>query len=349
MSRIKILFNGWADRSNINAQNLSCREIARRLDPRRFEVSLFTMGEPDPHLVGRENIRFLRIPGRLGTPVIVRHLLGSYDAIMYFRMSRADSIFRLITRRYKGRKLLVAPVEYQMDKLNGTGRFYDELDALADVVVANSPYVVETYSKRYGRRPQMICNGVDTELFSRLAAEVSGASTELKVMFTGSFQERKHPAIVLDAAQLFPRARFVLLGDGPLKSVLERRVVDERLTNVSLLPVRDYEASARELASSHVFLFPSREEGLPRVTLEAAAAGIPVLAFKDYQTPSVVDGETGFCVDTVSEMMDRLAQLIDDAVLRASMGAAAREHAKKFDWSLIARQWEELFENALEG
>jgi glycosyltransferase involved in cell wall biosynthesis len=349
MSRIKILFNGWADRSNINAQNLNCREIARRMDPRRFEISLFTSDEPDPHLVGRENIRFLRIPGRLGTPVIVRHLLGRYDALLYLRMSRADSIFRRIVQSYKGRKLLVAPVESRQDTCNGTRRFYDELDALADVVVANSPFVAETFRTRYRREPCMIFTGVDTELFRRLSAEARPSNDASTVMFLGSFQEHKQPWIVLDAAKLFPEARFVLLGNGPLKPGLERRAVEERLSNVSFLPARDYEASARELVKADIFLHPSCVEGLPKVTLEAAAAGIPVVAFNDYRTPSVVDGETGFCVDTVSEMMDRLAQLIEDGSLRASMGAAAQEHAKNFDWSLIARQWEELFEHALEG
>jgi glycosyltransferase involved in cell wall biosynthesis len=98
-----------------------------------------------------------------------------------------------------------------------------------------------------------------------------------------------------------------------------------------------------------IFLFPSRIEGLPKVTLEAAAAGIPVLVFNDYRTPSVVNGETGFQVDTVAELMERLGQLIDDPLLRTTMGAAGMEHVRRFDWSVIVRQWEELFEEVLTG
>jgi glycosyltransferase involved in cell wall biosynthesis len=71
------------------------------------------------------------------------------------------------------------------------------------------------------------------------------------------------------------------------------------------------------------------------------------LVFNDYRTPSVVDGETGYCVDTVAELMERLGQLINDPSLRTTMGAAGMEHAKLFDWALIVRRWEELFEEVL--
>jgi glycosyltransferase involved in cell wall biosynthesis len=235
-----------------------------------------------------------------------------------------------------------------MDRLDGVGSFYDEVDVLADAVVANSPYVAETYRERYGREPHVILNGVDTALFRRLSSEVARSNTPApRVMFTGSLQRRKHPEIVLDAARLFPKAQFVILGDGPLRPLLERRISEENLHNVTLLTSRNYESAARELVKADVFLFPSRAEGLPRVTLEAAAAGVPVLVFNDYRTPSVVDGETGFRVDTVAELMEKLGELIDNPSLRSTMGAAAVEHAGRFDWSVIVPQGEELFEEVL--
>jgi glycosyltransferase involved in cell wall biosynthesis len=195
----------------------------------------------------------------------------------------------------------------------------------------------------------MILNGVNTDLFRKLSSKVRRSTSEPRIMFTGSLQERKHPEIVLDAARLFPKAQFAILGDGPLRPLLERRVLDENLSNVTLLTARDYRSSARELVKADIFFFPSRAEGLPRVTLEAAAAGIPVLVFNDYCTPSVVDGETGYCVDTVAELMERLGQLINDPSLRSTMGAAGREHATRFDWSVIVRQWEDLLEEVLAG
>jgi hypothetical protein len=51
--------------------------------------------------------------------------------------------------------------------------------------------------------------------------------------------------------------------------------------------------------------------------------------FRDYQTPSVLDGVTGFQVNTLEEMLSRLVQLIADPVLRTTVGRNARKHAEK--------------------
>ncbi len=350
MRPIRLLFNAWADAANVNAQNLNAREIACRLDPERFAVSFFSRGEPDPKLAGLQNVRLLRVPSRLGAPIMVRHMLGPYDAMFYLRMSRADTIFRYLRRRLGGSKVLIAPVESQMDVLDSglfapqVCRFWDEVAELADVVVANSPYVAETYRDRYGGAPQVIVNGIDAGTFRRLAAEHRRPGGRVRVVFAGSLQERKHPELVLDAARRFPAAEFVLIGDGPLRPRLERSVAEWELANVELLRARSYHDYARLLVTADVFLFPSRIEGLPRVTLEAAAAGIPVVVFDDYRAASVVHGTSGFRVATEEEMMASVGQLIGDPELRRRMGAAAAEHARGFDWGVVIEQWERLFE-----
>lgn len=42
-------------------------------------------------------------------------------------------------------------------------------------------------------------------------------------------------------------------------------------------------------------------------------------------------------------MMEKLEILIDDTDLRRRMGKRAREHAEKFDWSIIVKKWENDF------
>ena len=79
------------------------------------------------------------------------------------------------------------------------------------------------------------------------------------------------------------------------------------------------------------------------MTLEAAATGLPCIVFRDYQTPSVMDGVTGFQVATTEEMMQTLATLISDRALRQRMGEAARKHMANFDWNVVARQWQKAY------
>jgi len=65
--------------------------------------------------------------------------------------------------------------------------------------------------------------------------------------------------------------------------------------------------------------------------------------FRDYETPSVIDGVTGFQIGTIEGMMQALAKLIADPSLRQRMGEAARKHVASFDWDLVSQQWQNAY------
>jgi glycosyltransferase involved in cell wall biosynthesis len=165
------------------------------------------------------------------------------------------------------------------------------------------------------------------------------------VLFVATLVERKNPLLVLDAAARFPDVRFRLIGpdrDG-YEQIVRNRIAELGLGNVALEGAKPQPAISCAMHESDIFLLPSRSEGLPKVTLEAAAGGLPCIVFRDYETPSVVDGVTGFQVNTTAEMMDKLALLMADSQLRERMGGAARKHAEKFDWDNIAPLWQDAY------
>ena len=82
--------------------------------------------------------------------------------------------------------------------------------------------------------------------------------------------------------------------------------------------------------------------------LEFGALGVPVIAsdvgpYREY----VDDGVTGFLVRSESEWIDRLNLLISDADLRETMGAAAREKARKHTIQAGWRQWESAYRSLM--
>jgi glycosyltransferase involved in cell wall biosynthesis len=90
------------------------------------------------------------------------------------------------------------------------------------------------------------------------------------------------------------------------------------------------------LASADILLFPSYyREGLPRVVLEAAATGLPTVAF---DVPGVREAvqhnETGHLVEyrDVSALTQKVQELIQNEEKRIQMGRVARAMVeKKFD------------------
>ena len=83
--------------------------------------------------------------------------------------------------------------------------------------------------------------------------------------------------------------------------------------------------------------------------LEMAAMGIPIVAsnrlpYSDF----VVDGKTGFLVNTDDEWRDRLTDLIHDEEMRAELGAAAREQAAGWTIEEGWRLWEQAYESVVD-
>lgn len=157
----------------------------------------------------------------------------------------------------------------------------------------------------------------------------------------GALRTFKGPQVVVDAAQRYPQADFVIIGDGPLRQELSERA--QGLANVVMRGTVGRTAIREEYRSADIFMFPSRWEGSPRVLMEAAASGLPAIARKDYEPESVIDGKTGLLAATDEEMVTHLEPLLANPDLRRTMGEAGRSHIARFSWEIITRQWEAIF------
>ena len=75
-----------------------------------------------------------------------------------------------------------------------------------------------------------------------------------------------------------------------------------KLQNVEFLGLLNAEELRTEYQRADIFLFPSRWEGSPKVILEAAACGLPVITRRDYEPETVIDGQTGYLTRSDSEI-----------------------------------------------
>lgn len=121
-----------------------------------------------------------------------------------------------------------------------------------------------------------------------------------------------------------PDARFLVVGDGPLRADLERRGTD--VGGVRFLGYRSDVVPF--LAAADLFVLASRDDAFPTAVLEAMAAGVPVVGSRSGGIPEIVDeGRTGLLVPPgePAALGEAVAALLDDEVRRETMAAAARE------------------------
>ncbi len=346
MGKLRVLFMPDVDRDNTNAQSLNVREIVLRLDPEKFHCTLWYEREPEPRLRNLSSVRLLELPSRGKTLRILREMLAGYDMVAYMDYSPASYLFLRVphpVRRAKAVMHLEAPTSQLTNPTPQLRRLYEGVRSRCDVYTGITGFVAdEFYSVTKKRVSYILPVGVDTSLFSPPAVRNNEAPV---VLFAGTLIERKGPQYVVDAAARFPNAKFRLVGAGRggFEQVLREKIAQSGLTNVTLEGPSTQARMLEIMRESDIFLLPSRLEGIPKVTLEAAATGLSCVVFRDYETPSVIDGVTGFQVATTEEMMQALAKLIADRALRQHMGEAARKHMANFDWDLVGQQWQAAY------
>ncbi len=343
MKPVNILVDSFADEGLTNAQMINAQEIVRRLDPGQFSITMFVRGAPAPEINARPNTRLIQLPGRLQTiPLLNQFLFGPQDILFYLKASPASRWYLKLRSRRHARCATVGTIESQTDWRDETItpqaiRLLEETILRCDYLFSNSATVQRSLEKNYGLTSEIVPTGVDTEFFTPNWHRP--ANPKPRVLFVGALRAFKRPQVILDAARHYPDVDFVLVGDGVMGSELRA----QSLANIEMRGSLGRAAIREEYRRADIFMFPSHWEGSPRVLMEAAASGLPVIARKDYEPESVIDGETGFLVGGDDEMIARLAPLLADAVLRRNLGEAGRTHMARFSWDVITRQWETIF------
>jgi glycosyltransferase involved in cell wall biosynthesis len=141
--------------------------------------------------------------------------------------------------------------------------------------------------------------------------------------------EHKDHATLVEAARLVharqPDVRFVILGEGEMKSELRARIRDRGLEGVVLLAGFRSDLD-RLIPAFSIFCLSSRLEGLGTSLLDAMAFGVPIVATAAGGIPeAVADGVTGRVVPTRDpEALSAAILAVLSSAERGAMGAAGR-------------------------
>jgi len=211
------------------------------------------------------------------------------------------------------RKALAVPIEALVGRL--TRRF---------VVVSEADRDVGTrWHVAPDRSVRVVHNGV-SDVPQRARPDRDGVP--IAIMVARLAAPKDHLLLLHAMAGLDLPWRLRLVGDGPQRHRIEAAVAALGLADRVRL-VGDSDAVPKLLASSHVAVLVSRQEGFPLVVLEAMRAGLPVIASNvGGVAEAVQDGVTGLLVPQGDEAALRVAlgRLCGNPALRQSMGEAGR-------------------------
>jgi glycosyltransferase involved in cell wall biosynthesis len=329
------------------------RDVAAGLEKRGYRITVgYSTPGPFVQELANKGLTLKHIP-RMGLidPIFMlrmaRLMRSDPPQIVHTHLFKSDFHGRLAAR-LAGVPVVVSTLHNNDSWANNwlLGHIYGATARWADRLIAVSSEVKAFHLKKTGvpsEKVQVIENGVDVAAFAGHEAEAGkirqefGITPDAPVMgIIGRLKPQKDlPTFLLAATEILreqPDARFLVVGDGPLRAELE-----ELAKQLGLLPSLIFTGMRKDipaiLASSNILVLSSLWEGLPVILLEGMAAARPVVS-------TAVDGITGVAIpdktalltppSAPAELAQACLKLIRNPQLAESMGNAGRERVLEY-------------------
>jgi glycosyltransferase involved in cell wall biosynthesis len=204
---------------------------------------------------------------------------------------------------------------------------------------------------------EVLPNAVDVGWWRDATSPPTGRSDEVRIVTVGRLAIRKRPLALLEMmAQVRDRVRndvalrLILVGDGPQRGRVARRVRDLGMTQWVDLPGQLPRHEIRDvLAASDIYVAPATLESFGIAALEARSVGLPVVAkARGGVGEFVTHGTDGVLATTDDDMSAALRRLIESPSLRATMRAHNCAVAPAFGWDDAQARSDRLYARAAE-
>lgn len=182
-----------------------------------------------------------------------------------------------------------------------------------------------------------------------------------RVLFVGRLAPRRNIEMLLRAMTTLDNEQVelrVVGGDGILSGANETGYSDRMASLAGDLGVKDRvtftgakygRTLIKEFRGAHVFVNPSHYENFGQANLEAAFAGVPLIATPTGVTPELIEpGETGYFIEETDTLAERLDELAADPDRCLRMGERIQQIAMDgYQWETIIDQYESLYADLL--
>lgn len=228
-------------------------------------------------------------------------------------------------------------------------------------IIVPSESMKETLVRDYGLRDRytVIPTGIDLELYRRAGGKAFrsklGWQKDKVLVSSGRLAQEKNWDTLFKAVKKVhgkhPGMRFVLIGDGAERESLQNLAselgIADRVVFTGEVPFSEV---VRYLKAADVFAFASVTETQGLVTMEALAAGLPVVAVDASGTRDIVeDGEQGYLVPNDADALaDSIIRMFDSPGNMKKFRSKALKKAKEYDLKNCTRQMVEVYKQAIQ-
>lgn len=209
------------------------------------------------------------------------------------------------------------------------------------------------------KRTEIIHNGIDNKLYLEsgcddLRWEYGFSKDDIIIGAVGNVTPSKGYDVLIKAASIIcnsnPKVKFLIAGEK--RGLLYENLKDMCMTlklNSNILFVGYRTRIASFLKGLDIFILPSISEGFSLSTIEAMAAGLPILATRSGGPEEIIDDQVnGLLVDTNDPvaLAEKISIIISNTSLRDKISNKAREIVQdKFSVDLMVAKYEDIYNN----
>ena len=338
--KLKIFLGAYLNYNN--AQNLNCLALEKYLDSSKFTtyaLSIYSSSKVNTKAILFHCFYPFRISSALG------FLWGVIKCdIAYLPKHKSTPNWIIYIAILLGKKVFTTIENNMCDSekesmLNSFGSRKNLVNKFKYVpnIFGITQYIIDNANCGVRLENKVLYLGVETNFFSQKLRK------KLKnIVFVGNLKKRKRVGEFLQLAEKFPGINFNIIGDGIERASLMIKAAK----NVTFFGHLNQQEVASKFNEMDLHILPSISEGFPKVILEAASAGIPSIVYSNYGASEwIVNNENGFIVDNFEELTTTLNRIIDSEDLLSRNSDGAILLAKKFDWKIVIREWEEVIYN----
>jgi glycosyltransferase involved in cell wall biosynthesis len=318
------------------------------LDARLGELGVARQGLPSPRTRARD----------VGTVLALRRALHAFSPDLVHAHNPRVTVAARAARRLAGARATPLLCTYHAvapQRARAAARLVRGADRIACV---SAPLAAQLVAGGVpDERIVVVRNGtapaapVPPQRRAALLEELGSAGGPL-ISAVGRLVTQKNHARFLEAIALarpdLPEARFLIVGDGPLRAHLERRA--RELALGERLRFTGVRSDARDvIAVSDLLVLSSDWEGLSQVALEGLAAGVPLLCTPVAGSEELASAGVARVVEAGERALARgLVELLSEPERLREMGARAVElHAAEYSTERMAGDYRRVYANLL--
>lgn len=168
---------------------------------------------------------------------------------------------------------------------------------------------------------------------------------EKVILSCGRLNHQKGFSFLIEAARLAAEAqqkwKFIILGEGNQRKLLETQIHNNRLSNIILAGHQEETGKFYQMAD--IFVLSSLFEGTPNVVLEAMTHRLPVIATAVNGVKEIIEhGENGYTIppQNAQAIYKQLEQILSDTIMLNQLQEAGYETVKnKFSWERFTSEF----------